>query len=135
MSIVIQRDLSAPMRHTVQIGQHRLVVDMSQQEGGSDSGPNPHDLYDAALGACKALTMLWYAQRKGIQLGDIRVDVTRDDSQESQGTYRLQAEITLDETLDEATRQKLLAIADRCPIHKLMTQVTTVIETLDGGHS
>ncbi|MBV8049248.1 MAG: OsmC family protein [Paludibacterium sp.] len=130
MTIVIERDLSAPMRHTVQIGQHRLVVDMGEAEGGSGSGPNPHDLYDAALGACKALTMLWYAQRKNIDVGDIRVTVARDDSQESQGTYRLQARIALDPSLDDATRQKLMAIADRCPVHKLMTQVTTVIDTV-----
>ncbi|BEV72700.1 MULTISPECIES: OsmC family protein [unclassified Paludibacterium] len=132
MTIVIQRDRSAPMRHTVQIGQHQLVVDMPATAGGSDSGPDPHDLYDAALGACKALTMLWYAQRKGIEMGDIRVEVARDSSAEAQGTYRLQASITLDDALDADTQQKLLAIADRCPIHKLMTQVTTEIETLAG---
>lgn len=129
MSILIERDLSAPMRHTVTIGDHRFSVDMHAAEGGSDSGPNPHDLYDAALGACKALTLVWYAQRKGIDLGALAIAVQRDDSEEAKGIYRLAAEITFDDALGEADRQKLLQIADRCPVQKLMTAAETVVTT------
>jgi putative redox protein len=129
MSILIERDLSAPMRHTVTIGQHRFSVDMSEAEGGSDSGPNPHDLYDAALGACKALTLVWYAKRKGIDLGALAIEIERDDSEESYGTYRLAAQIAFDAKVAPADRQKLLQIADRCPVQKLMTAVETVVTT------
>jgi putative redox protein len=66
MTLRVVRDQTAPMRHEIQVGRNRLATDASIEEGGEGSGPSPHDLYDAALGACKALTVLSYATRKGI---------------------------------------------------------------------
>src|SRR5690606_37023733 len=68
MSITITRNPAAPMQHRIRIRDHELIVDEAPANGGEDAGPDPHDLYDAALGACKALTMLWYARRKQIPL-------------------------------------------------------------------
>jgi putative redox protein len=129
MTITIQRELSQPMAQTIQIGQHQLGADGTLEEGGSDSGPSPHDLYDAAIGACKALTMIWFAKRKGIPLDDATVTVERDASDERSGTYRLHAKIHLVGELTEEQRQQLLTVAGKCPIHKLMTAVTTEITT------
>jgi putative redox protein len=47
------------MWHQIHIGRNRLATDGTLEEGDEESGPNPHDLYDAALGPCKALTVLW----------------------------------------------------------------------------
>lgn len=132
MSITVTRDLSQPMRHTVQVRGHALAVDGSVEEGGTDSGPSPHDLYDAALISCKALTMVWYAKRKGIPLQDVQVTVDRDASAERQGVYRLATTLHLGGDLSEAQRQDLLAVASKCPVHKLMTAVTTEITTVLG---
>lgn len=129
MTISIIRDTSGAMRHHVHIGPHVIAVDEPAAAGGEASGPDPHDLYDAALGACKALTTLWYAKRKGIPVADIRVDVTRDASQERQGSYRLDAKLTLGGDLSDEQKQELLRVADKCPIHKLMTAVTTEVTT------
>jgi putative redox protein len=129
MSITIRRDTAHPMRHTVQIRDHQLVIDGTLAEGGEDAGPSAHDLYDAALGACKALTLAWYAQRKGIALGEVEIKVERDDSAEQQGLYRLATKIKLGGDLDETERQELLRVAGKCPVHKLMTSVTTEITT------
>jgi len=104
-------------------------VDEPASNGGDDLGPTPHDVYDSALGACKALTTLWYAQRKQIPVEDIRVSVERDDSAERQGTYRLRVTLDLTGPLTDAQRQELLNVAGKCPVHKLMTQVTTEIVT------
>jgi putative redox protein len=117
------------MRHIVRVREHMLTVDESEALGGEDTGPAPHDLYDAALGACKALTVLWYANRKHIPVDDIRVDVERDDADERAGTYRLRATLALTGALTEGQRQELLQVAGKCPVHKLMTQVTTEIRT------
>lgn len=65
-----------------------------------------------------------------IAVDDIEVTVTRDNSQERQGTYRLTAAITLTGALSEAERDTLLGVAAKCPIHKLMTGVTTEIATV-----
>jgi putative redox protein len=52
-------------------------------------------VYDSALGACKAMTVLWYAQRKQIPVDDIQATVERDDSEERQGVYRLRVTLSL----------------------------------------
>lgn len=57
-------------------------------------GVTPHDVYDSALGACKALTMLCYARRKQFPVDDIRVTVERDDAEERRGIYRQRATLT-----------------------------------------
>jgi putative redox protein len=129
MAITVRRDTSYPMRHTVRVRDHELIVDGSVGEGGGDAGPSAHDLYDAALGTCKALTLVWYAQRKGIPLEDLEVRVERDDSGERQGVYKLATALKLGGDLSEAQRQELLAVAAKCPVHKLMTRVTTEITT------
>jgi putative redox protein len=129
MSITVRRDTTHPMRHTVAIRGHELVVDGNLGEGGEDAGPSAHDLYDAALGTCKALTLVWYARRKGIPLDDLEVTVDRDDSGERQGVYKLATTLRLGGQLSEEQRQELLQVAGKCPVHKLMTTVTTEITT------
>jgi len=130
MSILVKRDQSLAMRHIVHVRNHLISADGSLEEGGVDAGPNPHDLYDAALGACKALTLVWYAKRKNIPVEDIQVSIERDASAERQGIYRLAATIHLTGDLREAQRQELLGVAEKCPVQKLMTSVTTEVTTL-----
>jgi len=129
VTIRVVRDQQAPMRHEIHIGRNSLTTDLSVEEGGEGSGPSPHDLYDAALGACKALTVLWYAKRKDIPVEGIEVSVERDASQERAGIYRLSAALSLTGDLSAAQREELLRVAQKCPIHKLMTEVTTEIST------
>ena len=129
MSIQVKRDQSQAMRHIVHVRNHLISVDGAVDEGGVDAGPNPHDLYDAALGACKALTLVWYAKRKNIPVEDIQVSIERDSNAERQGTYRLAATIHLTGQLSDAQRQELLAVAEKCPVQKLMTSVTTEVTT------
>ena len=129
MTIRVVRDQQAPMRHQIHIGRNSLTTDLSVEGGGEGSGPSPHDLYDAALGACKALTVLWYAQHKDIPLEGIEVSVERDASRERAGIYRLSAALSLTGDLSPAQRAELLRVAQKCPVHKLMTEVTTEIST------
>jgi putative redox protein len=117
------------MRHHVRIGPHIIAADSSIADGGEGLGPNPHDLYDAALGACESLTVLWYANRKGIPVESIEVTVERDQSQEKAGIYRLATKLKLGGKLTDAQRRELLAVASKCPVHKLMTSVKTIIAT------
>lgn len=129
ITLTLTRDRAQRMAHTLQVRQHALTVDEPPANGGEDLGPTAHDLYDSALGTCKAMTVLWYAQRKGIPLEDIGVAVERDDHDERQGTYRLRVVLTLGGPLDDAQRAQLLAVAEKCPVHKLMTQATTEVRT------
>jgi putative redox protein len=129
MSVTVTRDRRGKMQHVVAVREHRFDVDESVANGGEDAGPTPHDLYDAAVGACKALTVLWYANRKAIPVEEIAVTVERDAADERKGVYRLHATLALTGPLSDAQRQELLAVAGKCPVHKLMTQVTTEIRT------
>lgn len=129
MTVIVERDRSGRMKHQVQVREHRFPTDVDAATGGEDAGPSPHDLYDAALGACKALTVLWLAERKKLPVENVRVEIDRDSSQENQGIYRLKARLAITGDLTEAQRAQLLAVADKCPVHKLMTQVTTEVET------
>ena len=129
MAITIVRDQKALMRHEVRVGPHIFAADASISDGGEELGPNPHDLYDAALGACESLTVLWYANRKGIPVEDIEVTVERDQSEERTGTYRLHSRLKIGGKLTDAQRQELLSVASKCPVSKLMTSVQTIIKT------
>ncbi|MDX1297750.1 MAG: OsmC family protein [Pseudomonas sp.] len=114
----------------ISIGPHTLHSDVAVELGGTALAPDPHDLFDAALGACKALTLSLYAKQKGLPLDGLGVTLSRDSSQERQGVYSLNVELTLHGALDEAQRQQLLRIADKCPVHKLMTSSEVKVSTL-----
>jgi len=113
------------MRHEIHMGRNSLATDGSVEEGGEGSGPNPHDLYDAALGACKALTVLWYAKRKGIPVEGIEVSVDRDARRERSGVYQLSVQLSLTGNLTSSQREDLLRVAQKCPIHKVKTEIST----------
>ena len=132
MTIKALRDQSLPMRHIVHVRNHIISADGSVEEGGNDAGPSPHDLYDAALSACKALTVVWYAKRKNIPVEDVQVTLVRDASEERQGIYRLATTLHLTGELSDTQRTELLSVAQKCPVHKLMTSVTTEITTVLG---
>ncbi|MFC4278770.1 OsmC family protein [Achromobacter aloeverae] len=119
MTIRIRQNALQGLQFTATASSHDLPIDMPPPEG---DGPDPHDLFDTSLGACKALTVTLYARRKGIPLMSIDVDVQRDDSEERKGVYRLKTVLTLNGDLTEEQRQELLNVAGRCPVHKLMTQ-------------
>lgn len=127
MSISVRRDGTTGTRHTVRIRNEAFAADVTQPDG--QGAATPHDLYDASLAACKALTVMLYAQRKNMPVEDIEVLVDRDDSEERKGVYRLKTSLRVTGPLDEVQRAELLRVAAKCPVHKLMTEVTTEIET------
>ncbi|MDH4554163.1 OsmC family protein [Pseudomonas sp. BN417] len=130
MTIRLTRDSANGTRQRIELaGKAPLFTDLPLDLGGAGADPEPHDYFDAALGSCKALTVTYYAQKNGIPLTGVDVDVTRDDSEERKGHYRLDVKLTLRGALTDEQRATLLRIADKCPLHKLMTQVEVSIET------
>lgn len=127
MAIELQRDRTAVMAQILHLRGHEVIADATVAEGGAGAGPSPHDLYDAALGACKALTVMWYANKKGIPVDDVRTVIERDDTQERAGVYRLAARLQISGELTDAQLHELAGVAQKCPLHKLMTVVTTEI--------
>ncbi|RYY62657.1 MAG: OsmC family peroxiredoxin [Comamonadaceae bacterium] len=129
MSISVRRDGTSGTRHILRVRNHEIAVDASPEGGGNDAGPTPHDLYDASLAACKALTVLIYARRKNMPVEDIEVVIDRDDSEERKGVYRLAAGLRVTGDLSDVQRDELMRVAAKCPVHRLMTEVKTEIST------
>ena len=129
MTVTVNTVSAEGFRHSVQIDDHQLFADVPTLSGGEGSAPEPHDYFDAALGACKALTLKMYAKKKDIPLTGVTVEVKRDNSEEQKGKYVLHVTLTLKGVLTDAQREELLRVADRCPIHKLMTTTDVTIET------
>ena len=129
MSVIVNTLNTENYRHSVNINNHELFTDLPKDLGGDDSAPSPHDYFDAALASCKALTVRLYAQKKDIPLTGVTVEVTHDAAQEQKGRYALNVKLTLKGVLSDAQRDELHHVADRCPVHKLMTTADINIET------
>ncbi|WPO98593.1 OsmC family protein [Pseudomonas sp. HR96] len=129
MTIDVKTQSPDSFVHSIQINDHQLFTDLPEGLGGHDEAPSPHDYFDAALGACKALTLKLYAQRKGIPLTGVHVQVNRDNAAESTGKYVLNVTLRLEGDLTHVQRKELDRIADHCPVHKLMTTAEVSIET------
>jgi putative redox protein len=112
--------------HDVEIeaGAHRLVVDEPEVAGGTDAGPAPTRLVAAGLASCIAITMEMYAERKGWEIGAVEVDV--DVELEGFAPSAFNASIRFPEGLDGERRERLLAIARKCPVHKALARETAV---------
>ncbi|MCP1313792.1 OsmC family protein [Halomonas sp. 707D4] len=128
--IVIESQRNRAFRQRIEVANvEALYSDAPAMLGGDGQDPDPHDLFDMALGSCKAITVQMYAKRKGWPLDGLRVIVARDDSRERDGVYRLDVQLEFEGALDDAMRQRLLEISERCPIQRLITQVDIIIET------
>ena len=128
-TLYLETSEDGALRQRIEIGPHQLFADMNTLAGGQDSAPDPHDLFDASLAACKALTLMLYAKQHNIPLQRVSIDLQRDASQERAKIYALDVGLQLIGPLSDDERQKLLVIADKCPIHKLMSQATINIHT------
>ncbi len=96
-----------------------IVADEPADVGGGDRGMRPGDLLAASLGACTVMTLRMYADRKGWPLTSAVAHVDMDgDSLTKRTHFRLRLVLTGDLTADQRTR--LLEIADRCPIHRML---------------
>ncbi len=102
----------------ITIGSHHLRADEEAVHGGGDTGPGPHELLLAALGACTSMTLRLYAERKGWTLRSVQVTLT---GAAADGTYGITRQIAMDGDLDTEQRQRLLEIAEKCPVHRTLT--------------
>ena len=108
---------------------HRMVADEPIALGGTGSGPAPYDYLMAALGACTAMTLRMYSDRKKWQLDSVTVKLNHqkidaadcEDCQTEEGKLdQIEREIELNGDLDDQQKQRLMQIADRCPVHRTL---------------
>ena len=102
----------------IETGEHSFLMDEPMSYGGLSSGPSPFDMLAAALGACTLMTMRLYAERKGWVVDGLSVRVThRKASPEARDQFERLIHL---EGVTDKQREKLLSIAQRCPVHLLL---------------
>jgi putative redox protein len=105
--------------HDVELdGSHDLRVDEPAEAGGTDTGPRPTELLGASLAGCIAITVEMYAERKGWDVGQVEVDVEVGYDGPVPTSFEVGLELPAE--LDEERRRRLLVVAAKCPVHKVL---------------
>jgi len=140
-TVVVRETDQGRFQQEVTVGAHRFLADEPVEVGGLDSGPGPYDLLLAGLGACTAMTLRLYAERKTLPLERVTVRLNHSrihaadcaDCETKEGMLdRIERAISLRGTLDAEQRRRLLEIADKCPVHRTLTSEID-IRTVEQG--
>ena len=142
-SVLIAETGEGKFQQTVLAGKHRLFADEPESYGGLDSGPSPYDFLSIALGTCTGMTLRMYADRKKLELGRISVEVSHakihsqdchecDHERQQSNTRidRFSRVIKIEGGIPNGLEEKLLEIADKCPVHKTLESSSVVATSL-----
>ncbi|WP_285057746.1 OsmC family protein [Pedobacter ginsengisoli] len=111
----------------VYAGGHFIYADEPEDLGGTDEGISPGALLLASLGSCTAITMRMYADRKNIPLDAIKIELAICKEEEMNKSTTISRKIELTGQIDDAQRERLMQIADKCPIHKILSNPITIL--------
>jgi putative redox protein len=128
--VVVQETRDGKLQQQITVGPHRMLADEPASVGGEDTGPNPYEFLLSGLGACTSMTMRMYADRKALPLDRVTVTLShrkihaRDcaDCETKVGMLdHIERVIAIEGDLDDEQRQRLMEIADKCPVHRTLT--------------
>ena len=131
VEVVVRENGQGRYQQEVIVGEHRMLADEPVSVGGADAGPAPLEFVMAGLGACTSMTLRMYAERKGIPLSRISVRLSHDKVEVAGiSRERIVRRITLEGDLTGAQRERLLEIANKCPVHKALEQPLVIDSAL-----
>ena len=120
-TLTVSENGRGPYQQSVSAGRHTLVADEPQAMGGDDAGLAPFDFLLAALGSCTSITLRMYAQRKNLPLTHVSVALTHEKIDvDGQKVDRIERNITLIGELSVEQRERLLEIANKCPMYRTL---------------
>lgn len=128
--VTVEETREGHFTQQVRAGRHVMIADEPHAVGGDDRGPGPYNYLLAGLGACTSMTMRMYAERKGWPLERVSVSLrhakihARDcaDCETAEGKIdEIEREIQISGDLDDQQRERLMEIADKCPVHRTLT--------------
>lgn len=111
-------------------GRHTIVTDEPEHLGGSDTAPAPHELLAAMVASCVSTMMAMYANSRGWDIGDMRVDVDYDNESTPRG---LEISVQLPPGLDEDQVARLRRVADTCPVKRALESGFTFEQSFSVG--
>lgn len=134
MEVVVRNEKERGLLTEIMANGHYMIADEPKDVGGTDLAGTPYDLLVASLGACTAMTIRLYANHKGIDLEEVKVHLSREkrhaaDAEsldEKSKVEFIDRELELTGNLTEEQRNRIVEIADRCPVHKTLTQGVTI---------
>lgn len=116
--ITVHKAADGKLKQHISNARNEIYSDEPLEIGGDDEGLAPHELLDAALGSCTALTITLVARRKQMPLTDVRVEITHESVE---GVYRMHRRIELVGDLTDEQKTYLLGIANKCPVHRTLS--------------
>ena len=128
-TVIVTGGGSGTFTQHITAGRHQFLAD-EPPTVGEDAGPTPYDLLLAALGSCTSMTVRMYADRKGWPLDEVRVTLRHsrihardcaDCETKSGWINQIDLDVELSGELDDAQRQRLMHIAELCPVHQTLT--------------
>jgi putative redox protein len=135
-NVVVRETRNSKFQQTVTVGPHQMLADEPVAVGGEDSGPGPYDFVLAGLGACTSMTMRMYADRKSLPLDRVTVTLKHSkiyakdcaECETREGMLdRIDRVISIEGALDADQRQRLMEIADKCPVHRTLTSEIHIV--------
>jgi putative redox protein len=138
MRKVVVSDTPGGLKHQITAGSHTLTSDAPKDVGGQETGPDPHELLLASLGACTSMTLKLFAGKRGWNLETVQVELQEDQVDDGDGKKKtvITREIKVTGQLEQEQLDSLKAIADKCPIHKLLTgqkEISTNLKSATGA--
>ena len=112
------KSLTIPWQGQVSHGKHEYLTDKPESLGGQDGGPAPYDFITAGLISCTMITLRMYAQHKGFDLGEFTVEA--DFHTNKEGKEWIERRLSFAQALDEALRDKILAVCQKTPVTKTL---------------
>ncbi len=118
-------------RTEVRAGKHLVLADEPTDAGGTDLGMDPNSFFLASLGTCTAITLRMYADRKNWEVDRIKVSLTLDIvKSEQQQTTHIKRHISIEGQISAEQKERMLEIADHCPMHKLLNNPVIITSNL-----
>lgn len=131
--VVVSSRPGAGLQHEIKAGANTILADATKEVGGGETGLNPHELLLASLGACTSMTLQLFAQKRGWKLDQVDVRLTEEtvDDPDNAGKKlsKITREIQVKGDLNQEQVDSLRKIADKCPIHKLLTESNKQVST------
>ncbi len=126
--IVSLRDTEGTYTCDIHAGKHQMVADEPVPLGGDDLGAAPYQYLKAALGSCTAMTIRMYAERKKWPVENVIVTLRHSRDANKQSVFVRDIQLVGELTDDQ--RERLLDIADRCPVHKTLSNGASILTQL-----